>query len=65
MLQNKSAHVNLIKVNLIDDNKPVLIKNKDIVNFMKIVSSYGVNITLRKSLGEDIEGACGQLKENI
>ncbi len=62
LLQNKSAHVNLIKVNLIDDNKPVLIKNKDIVNFMKIVSSYGVNITLRKSLGEDIEGACGQLK---
>lgn len=62
LLAEKSAHVNLIKANPIDGNEHIHIENKDIVKFMKIVSSYGVNITLRKSLGEDIEGACGQLK---
>lgn len=62
LLSKKNAHVNLIKVNPINDIDYKHFSHDSLVEFMDIVSRYGVNITLRKSMGGDIEGACGQLK---
>lgn len=62
MLRGQPAHVNLIAYNPAGrsglragtpDNRRV---------FQEIVSSYGVSVTLRRSLGQDIDAACGQLR---
>ena len=41
---------------------PILAENKENDKFFKIIKSSGHIVTLRKSKGEDILGACGQLK---
>ena len=35
---------------------------KNILSFQKILAAGGINVTLRRTLGRDIEAACGQLR---
>jgi 23S rRNA (adenine2503-C2)-methyltransferase len=54
----------LCLVNLIDYNENNIInlkKSKNTVLFHKILVERGINCTIRKSYGDDIKGACGQL----
>lgn len=62
LLQGKMAHVNLIAYNPIDTEDPLQKTHEaDIRKFQKILEEYGVPSTLRASLGDDIDAACGQL----
>lgn len=57
-----NCNVNLIPVNgneHIDLYKP---SRKDTEQFVSIVESYGVSVTIRKEMGDAIQAACGQLK---
>jgi len=59
----------LVKVNLIPANpvRELRIEAPDkleIINFKIYLSKHGMHVTLRKSRGEDIEAACGQLRLN-
>ena len=36
---------------------------KVILNFKKKLENYGINVTIRREMGRDIEGACGQLRK--
>lgn len=56
------AHVNLIPVNPVTERNFVQPKEKIIGNFKKNLEKYGINATLRREMGRDIDGACGQLR---
>ncbi|MCL2351507.1 MAG: 23S rRNA (adenine(2503)-C(2))-methyltransferase RlmN [Firmicutes bacterium] len=61
-LRNTLCHVNLILMN--ESAAPGLRKSGSAAAaaFSDILASYGVPCTLRRTLGSDVEGACGQLR---
>ena len=59
LLKNRLALVNLINYNE-NDCLPFK-KSRNIFLFKRILIENGITCTIRKSLGEDIKGACGQL----
>lgn len=60
LLKKKNTHVNIISVNKIRENG--FSQSGNISRFMDILLKNGINVTRRKSLGCDINGACGQLR---
>jgi 23S rRNA (adenine2503-C2)-methyltransferase len=58
----KLAKVNLIPSNPIKELKIEPPVRQDILGFKNYLLRQGINVTLRKSRGEDIEAACGQLR---
>ncbi len=54
-------HINVICLNPKDDNLKATTKH-DAYAFIKRLNDGGLSATLRRSQGEDIGGACGQLK---
>lgn len=56
-------HVNLIRYNTTSaDLKPSSKEKTE--NFKRMLSEQGISATIRKSMGEEIQGACGQLATN-
>lgn len=58
----KLSKVNLIPSNFIKELKGGPAGRKDILLFKDYLLKHGVNVTLRKERGEDINAACGQLR---
>lgn len=60
-LQNLDCHINLIPINAVDERfqKPT---KKEIYQFLHLLESNGLKVSIRQEKGGDIEGACGQLK---
>ncbi len=56
------AHVNLIPINPVNERDFVQPREKIIANFKKNLEKCGINATLRREMGRDIDGACGQLR---
>lgn len=56
------CHVNLIPANEIDESSHKRSGEKALRSFCDILSSQGINVTVRRSLGSDIEASCGQLR---
>ncbi len=62
MLRGKNCHLNLIPVNPIkevDYQKP---SKKNAHAFKNKLEKSGINVTIRREMGSDIDGACGQLR---
>lgn len=62
LLNNIKAHVNLIPLNPVtgfDEKKP---ERKALEEFEKKLIDSGINTTIRRTLGADIDASCGQLK---
>jgi len=59
LLKNRLALVNLINYNE-NDCLPFK-KSRNTLLFQRILIENGITCTIRRSLGEDIKGACGQL----
>ncbi len=55
------SHINLIPLNE-TGSKLKGVNKKEADTFLKKLTSLGASATVRRSLGDDIEGACGQLK---
>ncbi|QQK07758.1 23S rRNA (adenine(2503)-C(2))-methyltransferase RlmN [Miniphocaeibacter halophilus] len=62
ILRGLNCHVNLIPLNKIKEfNKNS--SNKESINkFKSYLDDFGITTTIRTSLGQDIDGACGQLR---
>ena len=61
-LKGMLCHVNLIPVNSVKE-RDYRKSNKDrIVSFIKILEKSGINATVRRTLGSDINASCGQLR---
>lgn len=59
------AHVNLIPVNPVRERKFTASGREAVRAFQKKLEEAGVNVTLRREMGRDIDGACGQLRRNV
>lgn len=63
LLKGMLCHVNLIPVNKVE-GKEFEKTSKDKVNaFKNVLESYGVETTVRRELGSEIDAACGQLRQ--
>ncbi len=67
LLKGLNCHVNLIRLNRVE-NSPSILKaptKKDMYSFQALLEANGISATVRRSLGNDIEGACGQLRKKM
>ena len=62
LLKGKLCHVNLIPVNKVEGTGYEKASKKNIAAFQEMLEKGGVNATVRRTLGQDIEAACGQLR---
>ena len=60
-----NCHVNLIPVNPIKERDFVQSEKKVIENFKNKLEKYKINVTIRREMGSDIDGACGQLRKRF
>lgn len=60
-----SAHVNLIPLNHVDESKFEPSTPEHLKAFQKILRDSGVNATVRRKLGGDIDASCGQLRKKL
>lgn len=63
-LRGMLCHVNLIPVNQVNERSYRASDKAFIYNFQKILTDSGVNATVRRTLGADINAACGQLRRS-
>ncbi|MCD6436132.1 MAG: 23S rRNA (adenine(2503)-C(2))-methyltransferase RlmN [Clostridiales bacterium] len=64
LLKHKLVHVNLIPINNVEENQFYPSDEKQILKFKSILEKTGINVTIRRELGSDINAACGQLRNN-
>mgnify|MGYP002509020126 CR=1 FL=1 len=62
LLSSFPCHVNLIPVNPIKERDYVQSNAKVIEAFKNKLEKAGINVTVRREMGRDIDGACGQLR---
>lgn len=58
------THVNLIPLNEVRGRNYKTANEKSVASFKKILERNGVAVTVRRTLGSDIDAACGQLRRN-
>ena len=56
------AHINLIPVNPVRENGMSAPDKDRVIGFQKKLEKNRINATIRRELGRDIDGACGQLR---
>ena len=61
-LKGMLCHVNLIPVNSVKERDYKKSSDNRIAGFIKILERYGINVTVRRTLGSDINASCGQLR---
>ena len=64
LLKGLNCHVNLIPVNPIKERNYVQSGQKVIEAFKNKLEKYKINVTIRREMGRDIDGACGQLRKS-
>jgi 23S rRNA (adenine2503-C2)-methyltransferase len=65
LIKDQHGHVNLIPVNPIKERDYVQSDRKAIEAFKNILEKNGINVTIRREMGRDIHGACGQLRKSF
>ncbi len=60
-----SAHVNLIPLNHVEEREFRPSTDANLKAFIKILEQNGVNATVRRKLGGDVDASCGQLRRKI
>ena len=62
LLKGRPCHVNLIRLNDVKERKLSAATERGAQEFLKILTEGGISATLRRRMGADIGGACGQLR---
>ncbi len=62
LLKGMLCHVNLIPVNEIKETDYQKSEQQNIRRFEQYLNSHGITATVRRTLGSDINAACGQLR---
>lgn len=62
LLKGKPCHVNLIRLNEVKEKKLLSVEDKEAYRFLGKLEKGGLSATLRRRIGADIDGACGQLR---
>ena len=61
-LHGMLCHVNLIPVNAVKGKAQQRSSRERIRSFMDVLEKKGINVTVRRTLGSDINASCGQLR---
>lgn len=65
ILRGKPCHVNLIRLNSVKEKNLIGTNEKRAFEFMNKLNEGGVSATMRRRMGVDIDGACGQLRRSF
>ena len=60
-----AAHVNLIPLNHVEERQFRPSTQGHMKAFIKILEDEGVNVTVRRRLGSDVDASCGQLRRKM
>ncbi len=64
LVRGLNCHINLIPVNPIKERDYKQSDKKSVTEFKNQLEKCGINVTIRREMGRDIDGACGQLRKN-
>lgn len=64
LLKGKPCHVNLIRLNEVKERTLKAASDKAAYRFLGMLEKGGLSATLRRQIGVDVGGACGQLRAN-
>ncbi|MCR5330087.1 MAG: 23S rRNA (adenine(2503)-C(2))-methyltransferase RlmN [Lachnospiraceae bacterium] len=64
LLKGKNCHVNLIPVNPVKERNYTRSDRNRTMAFKNILEKNGINATIRRGMGRDIDAACGQLRRS-
>jgi 23S rRNA (adenine2503-C2)-methyltransferase len=59
------THINLIPLNTVKERNLIGTSKREVYAFCKRLIDNGVSASVRRTMGEDIEGACGQLRNKV
>jgi 23S rRNA (adenine2503-C2)-methyltransferase len=62
LIKGLKCHVNLIPVNYVPERNYVRTPRNQIFAFERTLKKHGINVTIRREQGHDIDAACGQLR---
>lgn len=62
LLKGKPCHVNLIRLNEVKERTLKATSDKAAYRFLGFLEKGGLSATLRRQIGSDVGGACGQLR---
>ncbi len=62
LLKGRPCHVNLIRLNEVKERNLKALGDKQAYRFLGLLEKGGLSATLRRQIGSDIGGACGQLR---
>ena len=65
LLKGMNCHINLIPVNPIKERDYTRSSHEAVIAFKNKLEKNGFNVTIRRELGSDIDGACGQLRRRV
>ena len=64
LVRGLNCHINLIPVNPVKEREFVQPDHSVVQAFKNKLEKNGVNVTIRREMGRDIDGACGQLRRS-
>ena len=62
LLKGRPCHVNLIRLNAVKERALASADERQAYRFLGMLEKSGISATLRRQMGADIGGACGQLR---
>ncbi len=65
ILKGFPCHVNLIPLNAVKERELKSVTRKNAERFLEWLTHMGVSATIRRTMADDIDGACGQLRNKI
>ena len=61
-LRGMQCHVNLIPLNTVEERDMKSVTEDNVKRFLKVLQDKNISATRRREMGDDIDGACGQLR---
>ncbi len=62
VLRGLQCHVNLIPLNVVRERNMKGVREETVRRFLRVLEEQHISATRRREMGDDIEGACGQLR---
>ncbi len=59
------THINLIPLNEVKERALKTVSHKQAEQFKAMLEQQGASVTIRRTMADDIDGACGQLRNHI
>ena len=65
LLRGLQCHVNLIPLNPVAERGLRGVREETVRRFLAVLARRNISATRRREMGDDIEGACGQLRRRV